>query len=215
MESFSFFGQDFLFWAPMWTLLGMFLNSMVGVFSMSGSHQVQAPGTALTIIFSCWQEGARPYPQGTCLLWGYQPASGLTGPDYRASEYGPWCPEKLGSNPAPPLTLSDPGASSLPSKPYCCSVAKSYPTLCDPMDCSTPGFPVHHQLPELAQTHVYWVGDDIQRSHPLSSPSPPDFNLSQHQGLFQWVRSSHQVAKVVELQLQHQSFQWLFRTDLL
>ena len=67
-----------------------------------------------------------------------------------------------------------------------------------PMYCSTPGFPVHHQLPELAQTHVHWVGDAIQPSHPLSSPSPPTFNLSQHQGLFQWVSSSHQVAKVLE-----------------
>ena len=72
------------------------------------------------------------------------------------------------------------------------------------MDCSTPGFPVHHQLPELAQTRVHWVDDAIQPSHPLSSPSPLAFNLSQHQGLFQWVSSSHQVAKVLELQLEHQ-----------
>ena len=71
--------------------------------------------------------------------------------------------------------------------------------LWDPMDCSMPGFPVHHQLRELAQTHVHRVGDTIQLSHPLSSPSPPAFNLSQHQGLFQWVSSSHQVAKVLEL----------------
>ena len=98
---------------------------------------------------------------------------------------------------------------------YCCSVTKSCPTLCDPMDCSRPGFPVHHQLPELAQTHVHRVGDAIQSSHPLSSPSPPAFNLSQHQGLFQWVCSSHQVAKVLEFQLQHQSFEWIFRTDFL
>ena len=74
------------------------------------------------------------------------------------------------------------------------------------MDCSTLGFPVHHQLPELTQTHVYWLGDAIQPSHPLSFPSPPAFNLSQHQGLFKWVSSSHQVAKVLEFQLQHQSF---------
>ena len=74
------------------------------------------------------------------------------------------------------------------------SVTQSCPTLCDPMDCSTPGFRVHHQLPELAQTHVLRVGDATQPSHPLSSPSPA-FNLSQHQGLFQWVTSSHQVAK--------------------
>ena len=95
------------------------------------------------------------------------------------------------------------------------SVAQSCLTLCDPMDCSTPGFPVHHQLPELAQTHVYWVGDAIQPSHPLLSPSPPAFSLSQHQGLFQWASSSHQVAKVLECQLQHQSFQWISRTDFL
>ena len=74
----------------------------------------------------------------------------------------------------------------------CCSDAKSYPTLCNPMDCSTPGFLVLHCLPEFAQTHVHWVGDAIQPTHPLSSPSPPALNLFQHQGLFQWVRSSHQ-----------------------
>jgi len=86
------------------------------------------------------------------------------------------------------------------------SVVQSCLTLCDPMDCSTPGFPVHHQLSELAQTHVHWVGDVIQPSHPLSFPSPPVFNISQHQDLFRWVSSSHQVAKVLEFQLQHQSF---------
>ena len=75
------------------------------------------------------------------------------------------------------------------------------------MDCSTPGFPVHQQLLELAQTQVHGVGDAIQPSRPLSFPSPPAFNLFQHQGLFQGVSSSHQVAKVLELQLQHQSFQ--------
>ena len=85
------------------------------------------------------------------------------------------------------------------------SVTQLCPTLCDPMDCSTPGFPIHHQLLELAQTHVHQVGDATQTSHPLLSPSPA-FNLSQHQGLF-WVNSSHQVAKVLEIQLQHQSFQ--------
>ena len=87
--------------------------------------------------------------------------------------------------------------------------------LCDPMDCSTPGLPVHHQLPEFTQTHVHWVGDAIQPFHPLLCPSPPAFSLSQHQGLFQWVGSSHQVAKVLELQLQHQSFQRIFRVDFL
>ena len=95
------------------------------------------------------------------------------------------------------------------------SVTQLYPTLCDPMDCSIPGFPVHHQLPELTQTHVHPVRDAIQPSHPLSSPSPLAFNHSQHQGLFQWVSSLHQVAKVLEFQLQHQSFQWIFRTDFL
>ena len=75
------------------------------------------------------------------------------------------------------------------------------------MDCSTPGVPVHHQLLDLAQTHVHRVTDAILPSHPLSSPSPPAFNLSQHQGLFKLVSSSHQVAKVLEFQLKHQSFQ--------
>ena len=83
------------------------------------------------------------------------------------------------------------------------------------MDCSMPGLPVHHQLPELEQTHVHPVSDAMQPSHSLSSPSPPAFNLFQHQGLFKWVSSSHQVAKILEFQLQHQSFQWLFRTDFL
>ena len=87
-------------------------------------------------------------------------------------------------------------------------VARLCLILHDPMDCSTPGFPVRHQLPELAQSHVHWVSDAIQPFHPLLSPSPPAFRLSQHQGLFQWVSSLHHLAKVVELQLQHQSFQW-------
>ena len=91
----------------------------------------------------------------------------------------------------------------------------SHVRLCNAMDCSRPGLPIHHQLPEFTQTHVHWVGDAIQTSHPLSCPSPPAFNFSQHQGLFQWVSSSHQVAKVLEFQLQHQSFQWTFRTDFL
>ena len=83
------------------------------------------------------------------------------------------------------------------------------------MDRSMPGLPAHHQLPEFTQTHVHWFGDAIQPSRPRSSPSPPTFNLSQPQGLFQWVGSSHQVVKVLELQLQHQSSQWIFRTDFL
>ena len=86
-------------------------------------------------------------------------------------------------------------------------------TLCDSMDCSTPGSPIHHQLPELAQTYVCWVSDAIQPPHPLLSPSTFIFNLSQHQGFCKWVSSLHQVAKLLEFQLQHQSFQWIFRTD--
>ena len=78
----------------------------------------------------------------------------------------------------------------------------------DLMNCNTPGFPIHHQLREYTQTHVHRVSDAIQASHLLSSPSSPALNLSQHQGLFKWVSSSHQVAKVLEFQLQHQSFQW-------
>ena len=95
------------------------------------------------------------------------------------------------------------------------SVAQSCPILCDPMACSMPGLHVYHQLQESTQTHVHWVGDAIQPSHPLSSPSSPALNLSQHQGLFKWVSCSHQVAKVLEIQLQYQSFQWILRTDLL
>ena len=94
------------------------------------------------------------------------------------------------------------------------SVAQSCPNLCDPMNRSAPGLPVHHQLPEFTQT-LHRVSDAIQPSHPLSSPSPPAPNPSQHQSLFQWVNSSHEVAKVLEFQLQHQSFQWTPRTDLL
>ena len=81
------------------------------------------------------------------------------------------------------------------------SVAQSCPTLCNPMNCSTPGLPVHHQLPEFTQTHIHRVSDAIQPSHPLSSPSPPAPNPCQHQSLFQWVNSSHEVVKVPELQL--------------
>ena len=92
---------------------------------------------------------------------------------------------------------------------FSCSVVS---TLCYPMNHSTPGLPVHHQLLEFSQTHVHWVGDAIQPSPPPSSPSPPALNLSQHQGLFQWVISSHHVTKVLELW--HQSFQWIFKVDL-
>ena len=104
----------------------------------------------------------------------------------------------------------------------CSSVTQSCPTLFNPMNGSTPGLPVYHQLPEFTQTHAHRVSDAIQPSYPLSSPSPPAFNLPQQQGLFKWVSSGelaqislHQVAKVLEFQLQHQSFQWTPRTDLL
>ena len=95
------------------------------------------------------------------------------------------------------------------------SVVQSCPTLCDSMNHSTPGLPIHHQFPELTQTHVHRVGDVIQPSHPLSSPSPPALNPSQHPGLFQWVNSLHEVAKILEFQPQHQSLQSTPRTGLL
>ena len=103
---------------------------------------------------------------------------------------------------------------------HCCSVQFSSvtqlcPTLCDPMNHSTPGLPVHHQLLEFSQTHVHRVSDAIQPSHPLSSPSPPAPNPSQHRSLFQWVNSLHEVAKVLEFQLQHHSLQGSPRADLL
>ena len=85
----------------------------------------------------------------------------------------------------------------------------------DPTDCSAPGFTILHHLPELAQTHIYPAGDALQHSHPLLSPSSPAFSLSENQGLQQWVSSSHQVAKVLELQHQRKSFQWMFRVDFL
>ena len=95
------------------------------------------------------------------------------------------------------------------------SVSQSCPTLCNPMNRSTPGLPVHHQLLKFTQTHVHRVCDAIQPSHPRSSPYPPAPNPSQHWSLFQWVNSSHEVAKVLELQLQHHSFQSNPRADLL
>ena len=107
--------------------------------------------------------------------------------------------------------LTNDGSVSVQFSP----VAQLCLTVCDPMNRSTSGLPVHHQLPEFTQTHVHWVGDAIQPSHPLSSPSPPALSFSQHQGLFKWVTSSHQVVKLLEFQLQHQSFQWTPRTDLL
>ena len=94
------------------------------------------------------------------------------------------------------------------------SFTQWYPTVHNPMDCSTPGFPVPHRLLEFAQVHFHCIGDVIQPSNPVA-PSPSALCLCQNQGLFQWVSTSHQVAKVLELQLQHQSFQWIFRVDFL
>ena len=119
------------------------------------------------------------------------------------------------------MYLENPGLSHLWSPFYhvssvqFSSAAQSCLALCDPMNRSTPGLPVHHQLPEFTQTHVHSVSIAIQLSHHLLSPSPPAPNPSQHQSLFQWVSSSHQMAKVLEFQLQHQSFHWTPRTDLL
>ena len=95
------------------------------------------------------------------------------------------------------------------------SVTQSCLTLWDPMNHGMPGLPVHHKPLESTQTHAHRISDAIQPSHPLSSPSPPAPSPSRHQGLFQWVNSSHEVAKVLEFQLQHQSFQWTPRTYLL
>ena len=107
----------------------------------------------------------------------------------------------LNSNSVTPHT-SLPASFQFSSVPF----SHSCPTICDPMDYSVPDLLVHHQLPEFTQTHVHWVGDAIQPSHPLLSPSPPAFNLSPHQSPFQWVSSLHQVAKVLEFQLQTSVF---------
>ena len=116
--------------------------------------------------------------------------------------------------------LQDQGVNNFSSVQFSRTVQFSHSVipkqrLCDPMNRSTPGLPVHHQLPEFTQTHIHRVGDAIQPSHPLSSPSPPALNLSQHQGLFQGVNSSREVAKVLEFQLQHHSFQRNPRAGLL
>ena len=115
--------------------------------------------------------------------------------------------------PSHPLSSPSPPTFSLSQHQSVSSVAQSCLTLCDPMDCSTPGLSVHDKFLEFTQTHVQCVCGAIQPPHPLFSPSPPAFNLSQHQGLFKWVSSSHQVAKVLEFQ--HQSFQWIFRTEII
>ena len=130
------------------------------------------------------------------------------------SQHGVWKESACGERRpgwAPRASLAACVVQSPPVQFSCSVVSDSL----HPMDRSTPGLPFHHQLTELAQTQVHQVGDAIQPSHHLSSPSPPAFSRSQHQGLFQWVSSLHQVAKVLEFQLQHQFSQWIFRTDLL
>ena len=136
--------------------------------------------------------------------------------------YSQWCHPTISSAGIPFsfCLQSFPASGSFPKSQFFTSVqfsavTQSCLTLCDPMDCNTPDFTVNDQLPEFTQTHVHWVGDAIQPSHPLSSPSPPAFNLSQHQGLFQWVTYSQRVTKALEFQLQHQSFQCIFRTNFL
>ena len=151
-----------------------------------------------------------------CCLWGCSESDMTEGPRSSSSH------EMYGSKSIPQSInnfYNDSGMCVLSelevTRIQLSSVAQSFLTLCDSMECSTPGFLVLHQLLEFAQTHVHWVSDAIQPSHPLSSPSPPDFNLSQNQSLFKRVSSSHQMAKALEFQLQHQSFQWIFRTDFL
>ena len=145
---------------------------------------------------------SRSLPKLMCINWWCHPAiSSSVVPLFS-------CPQSLppwGSFPMSQLFAlggQSIGVSASASVLQDCSVAKSFLILCDPIDCSMPGFPVLHSLLELAQTHVHWVGNAIQPSHPLLPPSPLALNLSQHQGLFLWGSSSHQVAKVLELQLQ-------------
>ena len=146
-----------------------------------------------------------------CLLWVKSPQ-----PPHQAMSLSMWVPR---SGPCSDhcLTPARPSRiiTSLLLDTQFSSVSQSCPTLCNPKNRSMPGLPVHHQFPEFTQTHAHRVSDAIQPSHPLSSPSPPAPNPSKHQGLFQWVNSSHEVAKVLEIQLQHQSFWWTPRTDLL
>ena len=142
-----------------------------------------------------------------CVLPHNQEAEKLCRPKY--SLMPPLCPTPTSGK---PLSVLHPYLFAFP--PCGCLVAQLCLTSCDFVDCSVPGFPVLHHLLELAQIHVHRVSDAIYPSHPLSPPSPA-FNLSQHQGLFQWVSSSHQVARVLDLELQHQSFQWIFRVGFL
>ena len=158
-----------------------------------------------SIIFRTWNSSAGVKPHPLALFLVRLPKAHLTS-HFRIS-VSRWV--------TTPLWLSGSIRVFLYRSVQFSSVTQSCPTLCDSMNRSTPGLPVHHQLLEFTQTHIHWVSDAIQPSHPLSSPSPPALNLSQHQGFFQWVSSLHQVARVLEFQLQHQYFQWTPRTDLL
>ena len=140
-----------------------------------------------------------------CFLWPLESLQLFHCHDGSRYQFTKWAENACGS-----VMILLPWATKLFS-----SVIQSCPTPCDPMNRSMPGLPVHHQHPKFTQTHVHWVSDAIQPSHPVPSPSPPAPNPSQNQGLFQWVNSLHEVAKVLEFQLQHQSFQWTPRTDLL
>ena len=116
---------------------------------------------------------------------------------------------------SPPILWLPEGISHFRNYCCCCSIMQLCLILHDPMDCSMPGFPVPHHLLEFAQVHVHQISDSIQPSHPLLSPSLSVLSLSQHQDLFQWFASLHQVAKLLKLQIQHQSFQRIFRIDVL
>ena len=130
----------------------------------------------------------------------------------RTVREGVWlCPGALGRLPVYLSWVLREGKAFFGQTNCCCSVTKLYPTLCNPMDCNMPGFPVLHYLREFIQTHIHQLSHAIQSAHPRPSPFPPAFSLAQHLGLFQWVSSLYQVAEVLELQLQHQSFQWIFR----
>ena len=147
-----------------------------------------------------------------CMRWpkSWSSASALVLPMWSNSKSKP-CPFTVLIS-MPTAKLHDQLTTAI-SSVQSSSVAQSSPTLCDPMNCSTPGLAVLHSFLEFAQTDVRWVGDALQLSHPLLPPSPPALNLSHHQGLFQWVGSLHQVVKV--LALQHLSFQWIFRVEFL
>ena len=151
----------------------------------------------LTLMESSWHfvSWATERPNGND--WGWLPA---TNHRLKFSDQWPTRNQFLVTTLWLSLDVNSPSAEPWDDYQFS-SVTQSCLTICDPMNCSKPGLPVHHQLPEFTQTHIHWVNDAIQLSHPLSSPSPPAPNPSQHQSLFQWVNSSHEVAKVLEFQL--------------